>query len=419
MTIRQGGIVFGLVRKLSVYTKTGNLFQPSQFSGDWTDSRSDLEHFAISMTQRSTNQPSISLCMIALNDESCIVDAINSCIRSVDEVIVVDGGSSDGTARLASSLGARVIVSPWEDSFSIARNLSFQAARCDWIFVLDCDERLRASSSTRLQSTVQNADTVAFTIHRHEWRRGATAPSGKSRFLRLGRRDAGCTLRRRIHEVPCKPLESVGRSEIEIDHLGYAVSNPEKKFARNVKLLQMQLREDPDDQYLWADLAYHYFSRQDNRWVEPACRALERLDLTSTLSPHALASSLLEIVLRAPEKTRLPISCGIALSLAERWYPCSLPMLALRVRDAVNKKRDPMAIDLGERAIRLNSEQEEYGEAVSFDRAVVVAELHLLTGFAHMRLRHFSDAAQHFRKCVNHPYTVCQANQYMRLLPQV
>ena len=60
----------------------------------------------------------------------------------VDEIVVVDTGSTDATAAVASRFGARVYPFPWVDSFAAARNESLRHARGDWIFWLDGDERL-------------------------------------------------------------------------------------------------------------------------------------------------------------------------------------------------------------------------------------------------------------------------------------
>ena len=60
----------------------------------------------------------------------------------VDEIIIVDTGSTDRTVEIAESYGARVFNHPWEGSFSKARNYSLKYATCDWILILDADEEL-------------------------------------------------------------------------------------------------------------------------------------------------------------------------------------------------------------------------------------------------------------------------------------
>jgi tetratricopeptide (TPR) repeat protein len=73
-------------------------------------------------------------------------DQIAECLRSVrglvDEMVVVDTGSTDDTPARAQEQGARVVVFPWSNDFAAARNCSIAEATGDWILVLDADERL-------------------------------------------------------------------------------------------------------------------------------------------------------------------------------------------------------------------------------------------------------------------------------------
>lgn len=85
----------------------------------------------------------VSLCVIARNEEATIGMAIKSVLAVVDEVIVVDTGSSDNTRIIAEGYGARVIDLTWSDDFSAARNVALDEASCDWVMILDADEFLQ------------------------------------------------------------------------------------------------------------------------------------------------------------------------------------------------------------------------------------------------------------------------------------
>ncbi len=84
--------------------------------------------------------PSISATLIARNEEVKIARAIRS-LACADEVIVVDGESTDSTREIAVGLGARVIVHRFE-SFAAQKNLASFQARHEWILSLDADEEL-------------------------------------------------------------------------------------------------------------------------------------------------------------------------------------------------------------------------------------------------------------------------------------
>lgn len=91
----------------------------------------------------------ISLCMIVKNEE----DKLEKCLKSlkgiVDEMIVVDTGSTDRTTEVARRLGARVEHFRWTGDFSDARNFSFSLASCDYIYVADADEEIDEENRQR------------------------------------------------------------------------------------------------------------------------------------------------------------------------------------------------------------------------------------------------------------------------------
>ncbi|MCG5026997.1 glycosyltransferase family 2 protein, partial [Anoxybacillus flavithermus] len=84
----------------------------------------------------------ISLCMIVKNEEDVLARCLDSVQHLVDEIIIVDTGSTDRTKEIAGRYATRVIDFPWNDDFSAARNFSFSHATMDYIFWLDADDVL-------------------------------------------------------------------------------------------------------------------------------------------------------------------------------------------------------------------------------------------------------------------------------------
>ena len=77
--------------------------------------------------------------VLTLNEEGRIADCLAS-VRSADEIIVLDSGSTDRTRELAAAAGARVESRPMTN-FAEQRNFANSLARSDWILHLDADER--------------------------------------------------------------------------------------------------------------------------------------------------------------------------------------------------------------------------------------------------------------------------------------
>jgi putative sugar O-methyltransferase len=86
--------------------------------------------------------PSISLCMIVKNEEQHLAKCLLSVKPIVQEMIVVDTGSTDRTRDIAAAVGASVYDFPWTSDFAAARNFSLSMASGRWILVMDADEVL-------------------------------------------------------------------------------------------------------------------------------------------------------------------------------------------------------------------------------------------------------------------------------------
>ena len=100
----------------------------------------------------------ISLCMIVKNEEDWIEGAVQSVRSIVDEVIIVDTGSTDSTPSRIAALADKTLNLQWKDSFGDARNVSLAEAGEPWILVLDADERIAPKDlPVILEATRSNA----------------------------------------------------------------------------------------------------------------------------------------------------------------------------------------------------------------------------------------------------------------------
>ncbi len=118
------------------------------------------------MVKRNVGKASVSLCMIVKNEERFLPQCLKSVRDVVDEMIVVDTGSTDKTKDLATVFGARVFDFPWTGDFSAARNYSLAQAEGDWVLILDADEVISSLEWDNLLKLTQKVPThpVAYTI---------------------------------------------------------------------------------------------------------------------------------------------------------------------------------------------------------------------------------------------------------------
>lgn len=97
----------------------------------------------------------ISLALATHNEEKNIKDCIESCRGLVDEIVIVDGSSTDRTFEIARSMGARVISVPNNPMFHINKQKAMDEAKGDWILQLDADERVTPMLQEEIKKVVR------------------------------------------------------------------------------------------------------------------------------------------------------------------------------------------------------------------------------------------------------------------------
>lgn len=108
---------------------------------------------------------SISATMIVRDEATVIEPCLMSLHGVVDEIVVVDTGSTDATATIAARYGATVVDIAWRDDFPAARNHAIERAGCDRLLYIDADERLRPVDRTALLAELADPGLVCATVH--------------------------------------------------------------------------------------------------------------------------------------------------------------------------------------------------------------------------------------------------------------
>ena len=102
----------------------------------------------------SAKRPGVSLCMIVKDEENNLARCLASVKPIVDEMVIVDTGSTDRTRDIAEFFGARVYEFEWSDNFAEARNFSLSKAKGDWILIMDADEIISPQDYGRFRKLV-------------------------------------------------------------------------------------------------------------------------------------------------------------------------------------------------------------------------------------------------------------------------
>ncbi len=140
----------------------------------------------------------VSLCLIARDEEATIGMAIKSVLALVDEVIVVDTGSLDNTRIIAEGYGAKVFDVPWEDDFAAARNAALDQATSQWVLVLDADEFLEPVRPVEFQRLLHDPAAAGYRLRMAG--QGAGKDSSMTSRVRLFRNVPEVRYRYPIHE---------------------------------------------------------------------------------------------------------------------------------------------------------------------------------------------------------------------------
>ncbi len=218
-------------------------------------------------------KPLISLCMIVKDEADNLPRCLESVKGIVDEIVIVDTGSTDETPQIAERYGAKIIRYEWTGSFSDARNESLKHATGEWILWLDADEALAEGKEKLRKFLEQETDydgfilpMVSFVGHRSH-REGHVHPA-----FRLFRNLKGIKFERNLHEqiagsiLKVKPNAKFGVLPVWIEHYGYLTPlvRRKQKVERNLELAKKDLRENPTDPFAWYNLGREYLRL--NQW---------------------------------------------------------------------------------------------------------------------------------------------------------
>jgi len=204
----------------------------------------------------------LSVCLIVRDNESTIRPCLESIRPWVDEMVVVDTGSTDRTASICEELGARVFHWAWRDDFAAARNVSLEHARGEWLFWMDSDDTIPADCGRQLRVLADQAhpEHVLGYVMQVQCPGDDPADVTVVDHVKLIRNRPDIRFEFRIHEQILPSIRRAGGevefTDIYVVHSGSdrSVEGQARKLERDFRLLELELRDRPQHPFVLFNL---------------------------------------------------------------------------------------------------------------------------------------------------------------------
>lgn len=335
----------------------------------------------------------LSLCTIAKNEATSLPNCLKSVRNVVDEIIVLDTGSTDKTPEIAQEFGAKVYHFQWCNDFSVARNEALKYVQGEWVLVLDADEVLKPEIIPQLKQVIQQPNLLIVNLIREEI---GAKQAPYSLVSRLFRKHPKIYFSRPYHAMiddsislllEKEPQWKIGSlSDVAILHYGYepgAIAS-RNKFQTAKTTMEGYLNQHPNDPYVCNKLGALYLETGE---TSKGIKLLQR-----GLTAHSVDPGVLY---------ELHYHLGIAyeslqqLNLAESHYQTATKL------DILPQLKLGAFINLGnvlKARNQLEAAQETYANAIAIDPDFAVGYYNL--GMLLKQMGRFADAIALYQQAI-------------------
>lgn len=226
----------------------------------------------------------LSVCIIAKNEEKNLLRCLESIKGIADEVILVDTGSVDNTISIAEKYNARVVEFPWKRNFSSARNKALEMASKDWILCIDCDEALDSSQVHEIKKLLNTSQNLGFRLKLVNIL--DNKPYEGKHILRIIKNNSGFYYSGKINEKLMNSMysDSYINEIINLEYLlynfgfDYSKKNLVDRCNRNIDIYLSFNKEEIDYLYYYYIGNEYYLLRKYNTAVNYYLKALNSND---------------------------------------------------------------------------------------------------------------------------------------------
>ncbi|MGK7922121.1 MAG: glycosyltransferase [Trichodesmium sp.] len=235
----------------------------------------------------------LTFCIIVKNEEKNLPRCLASVKNVVDEIVVLDTGSTDRTTEIAKEFGAKVHYFEWCNDFAAARNESLKYVTGDWILVLDADEYLSPKIARHIREAIKNESYILINLLREEI--GATQ-SPYSLVSRLFRNHPEIKFSRPYHAIVDDSITEIlakeshwqiaSLPEIAVLHEGYQKGEitSKNKLERAKAAMESFFNNHPNDAYVCSKLGALYIEIDEReKGMELLLRSLQDPEVDKTI----------------------------------------------------------------------------------------------------------------------------------------
>lgn len=212
----------------------------------------------------------LSLCMIVKNEELNLESCLKKAAPFVDEIVIVDTGSTDKTKIIAAKFTDKIYDFKWCYDFAEARNYSILKATNDWVLVLDADEFITCFNKDLINIFINNSlnelkvgriertNIMGDTLEVKKYTEWGNRFFNRKYFYYKGI----------VHEQVTSKNEDGYETEcldIKVEHVGYTkeVLDRTNKIKRNIDMLKSAVSINSEDPYLYFQLGKSYYLLKD------------------------------------------------------------------------------------------------------------------------------------------------------------
>ena len=237
----------------------------------------------------------IDLCMIVKNEEKYLRECLTNVKDLVENIIIVDTGSTDNTIKIAEEFNAKIYNYTWINDFSAARNFSISKATSKWLLILDADEILDLESKDKLINFINNTNKDGCHFLVKNYMNENLDDYTLHYAFRLVKNYRGYKFKGRIHEQISNDNINIknkfAKEDIILHHYGYlsSVTIEKNKRGRNIPIILESLKDNPKDPFQLFNLGNEYLSENNlEKALEYYNKSYEYSDKTMLYSPHLL-----------------------------------------------------------------------------------------------------------------------------------